>query len=544
MVADGPAPRRVKWVWKRRVDDWHFSLANADEDDNLIYDHVLGVLDDVAIFKSERTTVPRYTGSEGGSPPSLDEAENILNNPSIDIEMLRSYIQSWWQKGTDFYDYRGREQECSLIALAHATRIYKHLDKATINIETVKTPLHELAWAQQSLHLAPQESQRGHCSDKGPSGDKQTFSDTRQPDNAPSPDDITGINQLLQKPPHGFPCASNLPWPPREVLHPFSHIGAQTPAFPNDYGPEVFRGTSNEVPPAALGRVTGGRRHDHDSKGERQKRTHSPPLAESEDSAVDISLAVCFACIAMFETGEFNVHPASLRGVMALSTGDSIYVISDLVSDPVERTNRPPIIRVFGNLGRPEMAFLLPPSKPRLQDHDLSSWHLINHFPFDGKFEDHFSGTSLHLSFTDFEMPIDVGARGLRDTLAVLMESLVSINDKGRHLGDLDVMATIHSELLDIVSCCPHGQGSRKVQDSIPHGTSLDNLISVDSWDEFLDLPSASVVVRACGNWQARLAMATASVQRSKRTLVLPKKPCLDCLQTYQRSGGYEVIIA
>lgn len=110
----------------------------------------------------------------------------------------------------------------------------------------------------------------------------------------------------------------------------------------------------------------------------------------------------------------------------------------------------------------------------------------------------------------------------------------MSINDQAKHLGGLDVMAITHSF---------NGHGALARKDRIAD-ESLDNLILVDSWDEFLDLPGTSVVVRACGNWQARLAMATSSVQQLKRTLVLPKRPCLDCLRASQGSGKYEVIVA
>lgn len=118
-----------------------------------------------------------------------------------------------------------------------------------------------------------------------------------------------------------------------------------------------------------------------------------------------------------------------------------------------------------------------------------------------------------------------------------MIESLVSINDKGKRLGDPDMTTMMHhSNLINVVSDCPHGQGEANCGNPTD-GMGLSDLISVDSWDEFFDLPSETVVVWACGNWQARLAMTAASVQRSKPTLVLPNRPCLDCLQTYQGVG-------
>ncbi|CRK34307.1 hypothetical protein BN1708_006323 [Verticillium longisporum] len=102
-----------------------------------------------------------------------------------------------------------------------------------------------------------------------------------------------------------------------------------------------------------------------------------------------------------------------------------------------------------------EVTFLVPPSEPRLKTYDLNSRHCINHAPFDGKFTNSFANTSLHLSFTDFEKPLDVGSRGLRDTLAVLVKSLVSVDDGGDHIGDLDVLSMFNRRRLTI-ACCEH----------------------------------------------------------------------------------------
>ncbi|KAI0509546.1 hypothetical protein F5B22DRAFT_658111 [Xylaria bambusicola] len=245
--------------------------------------------------------------------------------------------------------------------------------------------------------------------------------------------------------------------------------------------------------------------------------SNSRPLLPTEYDPSQ--LAESFACITTFETGEFNINPESLQGIHRKSTF------------------RHPIRRVFGNLGRPEIAFLIPPSSPKLKDYDLKSWHLINHTPFNGTLEDNFSSTSLHLSFTDFEMPVDIGVRGLRDTLVVLIESLVSVNDKGTHIGDLDIMSMLRSDYITLFRTCyyPWAVGTQ---------TSLESLISIDSWDEFLDLPGSPSIVRAYGNWQARLAIATASVQRKKHTLVLPQESCLQCIQTGIAASKFDVIIA
>lgn len=230
-------------------------------------------------------------------------------------------------------------------------------------------------------------------------------------------------------------------------------------------------------------------------------------------------------CIAWFESGEFDINPNDLKGVLALANGDSIYAASALLQDPSVDTSTKPIKRVFGNLGRPEMCLLIPPSNPRLAEPDLHSWKLVNHHAFDSKLQESFSSTSLHLTFTDFEMPLDVGTRGLRDRQVVLLESLVSIDDRGRNVGDLDILSMFKNEDLKISRICSH---SKKATDRIPDHY----LVSIDCWDEFLDLPPSNpAIFRAQGNWQARLAAVAAGLQVGKAIFVLPEKTCLRCVE-------------
>lgn len=264
-----------------------------------------------------------------------------------------------------------------------------------------------------------------------------------------------------------------------------------------------------------------------------------------------LSLAILFSCLAMFESGQFVIGSENLKGVMAMSSYDSIFVASALMCDPAEDHSRRPIRRVFGNIGRPEMAFIISVADPRFKEVDAGSWHMINHADFDGQFLDSFKGTSLHLSLTDFEMTVDVGDRGFRDRHAVLLESVITVNDKGLDLGDLDILSAFASALVrrSWPSECPHcdkGKGQETeakspcVSDNgapqpFPMGA---NLISLDCWDELLDPPTTSKsIFRSTGNWQARLAAMAACKQNGRRVRVLPKNPCLQCIE----EPGYDL---
>jgi hypothetical protein len=287
----------------------------------------------------------------------------------------------------------------------------------------------------------------------------------------------------------------------------------------------------------------------------RGPRMSSPNLAPSSDSSspgffdnsmntilID-DLERSFACLAMFESGQFDIAPQSLRGVFALSSGDSIFVCSALLADPTVDSSKLHIKRALGNLGRPGMAFLVSPAKPRLKEYSLASWHLVNHFPFDGEFRNSFTGTSLHLSFTDFEMPLDIGWRGLRDTPVFLVEALVSLDDCGKALGELDVIQLCGHKKYAMLQGCPHSctsttSSSTISTESIPQeGRLRKSLVSIDCWDEFFDFPSSRGIFRTSGNWQARWAAVAASTQQGKKVLVLPPTPCLKCLGSYNLLG-------
>jgi len=232
-----------------------------------------------------------------------------------------------------------------------------------------------------------------------------------------------------------------------------------------------------------------------------------------------------FACIAWFESGEFNLPVDQLRAVMALSNGDSIYVASGLLSDPSASTRNNPVTRVFGNLGRSEMSLLVPPADPRLAEPDLSAWKHINHSEFTGRLQDCFSSTSLHLTFTDSEDTVYLGNRGLRDRQVVFLEALVSIDDRGKHIGDLDILSMFSKLNFEVQMICTHTPEER--------APVLDRyqLIAIDNWDEFLGPPESAAIFRANGNWQARLGAAAAATQMGKHVFILsPEKPCLQCL--------------
>lgn len=230
-----------------------------------------------------------------------------------------------------------------------------------------------------------------------------------------------------------------------------------------------------------------------------------------------------FACITMFESGTYNAKPANLENVMAMSSGDSIYVAAALLCDPAESTPEGDIRRIEGNIGRPGIAFMVPPLDPLMKEVSLTEWPQISRHAFDGQIKNCFQPTSLHLSFTSAQTSLSVGFSGAQDTDVYMLETLISMHHAGSWFADLDVLKAIRSLKLRRLPPCrgSHGDAARGLQSQIT---------CIDNWLELVDAPEQHTsIVRAHQNWQARLAATAISIAKGYDTLVLPDKVCWQC---------------
>ena len=246
--------------------------------------------------------------------------------------------------------------------------------------------------------------------------------------------------------------------------------------------------------------------------------TNATPLLASRP----LELANKFACIAMLEAGSScNLDPKGLQHVLAVSSGNSIFAARSLCEDPSDSNGEHKIKRIIGNLGRPGITMLIPAAAPRIRRRS-DEWLHIRHLDYDYAPEDNFPSTSLHLSLTSFEVPYNFGVAGGVDAQVTLVESLVSVHDKGQWVADLDVLGSLSSRLLHRLDHrdCQHANVPERTQ------RGYSKLTSIDNWDELLDPLDLSCkgsldVIRAHENWLARLAAACISIQRGYRTAVL-----------------------
>jgi len=239
----------------------------------------------------------------------------------------------------------------------------------------------------------------------------------------------------------------------------------------------------------------------------------------------ELSRCRTFACIAHFESGSFNIDPQLLKDVMAMSSGNSIFVAATLLCDPFEKPAEYEIRRVVGNVGRAGLAMLIPPQDPKIRTLAPDTWNLINHAPFDGKLEVSFQSTSLHLSFTPYTMAINTGDHGSQDKEAFFVETVVSVYDQNKWIGDLNVLKTVSDPFFSRHKSSP---GCTHIIDEDTY--EYEQLVCFDTWEEILDREDMSGVVRAHGNWLARLATAAVSVQKGYPTVILPSSVCWECV--------------
>ncbi|KAL8741502.1 MAG: hypothetical protein Q9190_005901 [Brigantiaea leucoxantha] len=241
----------------------------------------------------------------------------------------------------------------------------------------------------------------------------------------------------------------------------------------------------------------------------------------------NLSRPAAFACISMFESGSFDFKPADLDKVMAVSAADSMFVAAPILCDPATATDAHEVRRIVGNIGRAGMSFLIPPRNTKTRKIALEEYRVINHDPYNGKVEDCFQDTTLHLGFTGWERELETGNDGGKHKDAFFLESLISAHDRGEWFADLDVLTTFTSPLLcipDRNSDCGHSTSDRQ------HPPES-NLVAIDRWEEMLERPANTAVVRAHNNWLARLAAAAVSVKLGNHTVLLSGIHCWKCDQ-------------
>lgn len=188
----------------------------------------------------------------------------------------------------------------------------------------------------------------------------------------------------------------------------------------------------------------------------------------------------------------------------------------------------------MGNTGHPGFSILTIPKDLRAREVDPAAWR-IEPTPFDNTYVDCFKSTSLHLTFTEWRAPlVHVESTGHRGSTVNLVEAVISIRDAGRWVADVDVHAALSSlgcaQILMMSDMDSHKNSGHRVEEL------GDGAVAVETWDQVLDVPEGTVIVRSSGNWLARLALVSVLSQHSQRQLrpivIWPSRLCLGCVST------------
>ncbi|KAL2274220.1 hypothetical protein FJTKL_03570 [Diaporthe vaccinii] len=262
-----------------------------------------------------------------------------------------------------------------------------------------------------------------------------------------------------------------------------------------------------------------------------------------------------FSCILLFKN-IFDIAPQTLRNVMAISSGNSLFIASSLLSDPHSPPARRKISHVMGNIGRPGTVLLVPPVEPRMMVPGIERWPFMNFRDWDGIGRDSFAESSLHLWFTGSTQEVSIGYSGAQDKELYMVESVVSLHGKGEWVADLDILSALQS------SSIVHRQRrsippSLKWQVALRGGLTDDGrrstmvcqeshdsqyrhqnlpLATIETWWELLEKSSDDCVFLAAGNWQARLAAMIICLAQGRRVSVVSNPVCWDCVADSKRT--------
>ena len=189
--------------------------------------------------------------------------------------------------------------------------------------------------------------------------------------------------------------------------------------------------------------------------------------------------------------------------------------------------------RILGNIGQPGLVIFSSVKDPMTAPLDDTAWRVVHDMgAFDGQPADLFVSTSMHLGFTQWERSMDTAdSHGMQDVQFTKMESVVSIREAGRWIGDVDVVAALKSPYIySWPEQPPCGHATTEPPESV-------SLKSISNWDELRECQSGLAVVRVHGNWLARLAVTAYLAQRADqaagagaRITLLPSSVCWRCL--------------
>ncbi|KAK5059872.1 hypothetical protein LTR84_009755 [Exophiala bonariae] len=250
---------------------------------------------------------------------------------------------------------------------------------------------------------------------------------------------------------------------------------------------------------------------------------------------IQLNISERLACIVGFESCFSKIRCSDLDNVFAVSFGNSIFVASELLTDPLNHKNcTDEFQRLAGNVGMLGISLLVPPRSSLKRTAPGYDLRLVPHNRYDHGRENNFQGTSLHLSFTSWREPLIIASQGTIDQNIFYVESVLSVHDRGKWVADFNIFGEQDFTRLQPpvgkwdFDCECTGDGNKAAT-------------SIDAWEEIIDPPENVGIIRAHNNWAARLAAQAVclSVEDLRVFVVQPHRTfCVKCIsRSFEKAG-------
>ncbi|RFU28622.1 hypothetical protein B7463_g7722, partial [Scytalidium lignicola] len=487
------------FTWFRPPEQFMSSSCSQRDYSSPLYCNIYGDPDDAALYIASSGGELSESKTKMASISWSHASIYAFKSDSISASKLVDYFGTQDGLGTDPYSQ-------SLKGVCITVDLYRHIRGATVSLQVVNKPLSKALWIPKELNGVERREDIIMASQ---SDHDDSASDNMNTDNMSTDGDnnlnLKGINQTLSTAP-----------------------------------------IQDELKNAQRHKEADESKNLRVSVGEMEPSDPEDIHIWPQWRAPTVTRADAFACIAYFESGMYNIAPTGLQQVMALSSGDSIYVTAALICDPNETPKRNEIRRIIGNVGQPGISMLVPPSNQLVRKIDVTQYMIVRHEDYDETISDEFSKTQMELSFSGYDQTIDIGSHGAKDAVAYFLEALIRVHDAGRWVADVDVLSALDSNLLHRFSCkcaVKAQEMSSKLEDESSNANHAPKLVAIDNWEELLQRPLEASIVRAHQNWLARLAATSFCVNRGYPTYVLPEKACWRCLRHQGELGQDSVLI-
>ncbi|KAL4748826.1 hypothetical protein BDW72DRAFT_179618 [Aspergillus terricola var. indicus] len=238
------------------------------------------------------------------------------------------------------------------------------------------------------------------------------------------------------------------------------------------------------------------------------------------------------AAVLQFESGTLSVDVHEMDQVMAISSGNSLFIAQRILHDPIPPPDMPScaVAHAIGNVGKPGIALLFAPEQPMVREHDVEKWHVVSHNRFDGNSSGgSFEASSLHMSFTGWEGPLRVqGPSAFRGMEAYNLETRISMYDQAEWVADLNILKSL-DQSPDLRACGVLGK-------HCSHDPSISacgvEFVSIDCWEELLSPADEPMILRSGSSWMVRLTGVSIAFSKGFKCFLLPvhKSLCWSCV--------------